>query len=363
MNDLKRPQKPYDRQNKDNFENSNDFDFQDSYLAPISEDNDLDIYSINDDYPSDLEDDFLDYEEDYSDEEETEEKRNARKLLDEQISKIKTISSETINFEEEVLNQQSEKNSNTPLEAWEEFEQGINAWDNFNQKERENIVKHYAPKIRFIALRMKAKLPKHVDLNELISSGTIGLLEALGKFKPQLAIRFDSYAESRIRGAMIDELRRQDWFPRSLRARVREIDQAVWKLENEHGKTPTTEEIAHYTGLTPKEVDLGLEALQNQLCVSLDAIQDTLSSDGGTNNEEHPFQSTVFNELINKVASIIDTLTPREKLVLSLYYNEELNMREASEVMEITEGRVSQLHAQAITRLRKIFAEKYHDSL
>ncbi len=248
-------------------------------------------------------------------------------------------------------------------EAWEQFELGLYIWEEFDKKGKENIVRHYAPKIRFIALRMKSKLPKHIELNELISSGTIGLLKALSKFKPQLAIKFDSYAESRIRGTMIDELRKMDWFPRSLRSRVREINQAVWNLEHEMGRSPTSQEIATFTGLTEKEVNIGLEALQNQLCISLDAIQDCVAGDSSNSIEENPFQSTAHQELINKVASVIDLLTPREKLVLSLYYNDELNMREAAEVMDITEGRVSQLHTQAITRLRRIFNERFQDSL
>ncbi len=248
-------------------------------------------------------------------------------------------------------------------EAWEQFELGLYVWEEFDKKGKENIVKHYAPKIRFIALRMKSKLPKHIELNELISSGTIGLLKALSKFKPQLAIKFDSYAESRIRGTMIDELRKMDWFPRSLRSRVREINQAIWNLEHEIGRSPTSQEIANFTGLSEKEVNVGLEALQNQLCISLDAIQDCVAGDSSSNIDENPFQSTAHQELINKVASVIDLLTPREKLVLSLYYNDELNMREAAEVMDITEGRVSQLHTQAITRLRRIFNERFQDSL
>ncbi len=244
-----------------------------------------------------------------------------------------------------------------------EFEKGTRAWDEFNNKEQEIIVKHYAPKIRFIALRMKGKLPKHIELNELISSGTVGLIEALKKFKPQLGIRFDSYAESRIRGAMIDELRRLDWFPRSLRTKAKEIKQAIWNLEHEIGRTPTTFELAEFTGLPEKEIESTLEAIDGQLCLSLDSIQETMASVNNSGNEENPYQSTAFAELVDKVAGLIDTLTPREKLVLSLYYNDELNMREASEVMEVTEGRVSQLHTQAINKLRKIFAEQYHDSL
>ncbi len=275
-------------------------------------------------------------------------------------SSQKNLNQNTSEEDENLLNT---TNSTPAITPWEKLEVGEKAWDDFTQGEREQIVRHYSPKIRFIASRMKAKLPKHIELTELISAGTIGLLEALGKFKPQFAIRFDSYAESRIRGAMIDELRRLDWFSRSLRARVREINQVIWRIESEQGRTPTATEISELTGINEKDVNSALEALQNHLCVSLEVIQDCVASDGGTNNEEDPYKNTAFLELVEKISSIIDTLTPREKLVLSLYYNDELNMREASEVMEITEGRVSQLHTQAITRLRRIFAEQFEDSL
>lgn len=264
-----------------------------------------------------------------------------------------TLSNENLNTSEEKI----------ATEPWEKFEQGIVIWGDFNRQEQEKIVRHYAPKIRYIAYRMKGKLPKSVELNELISSGTIGLMEALSKFKPQLAIRFDSYAESRIRGSMIDELRRLDWFPRSLRSKARQIEQANWKLEHELGRSPTTKELADFTSYEEKDVDATLEAIQGQLCVPLENIQDIIPSDGGTNNEENPYQSTAFHELLSKIAGLIETLTPREKMVLSLHYTDELNMRETAEVMEVTEGRVSQLHTQAINKLRKIFAEQYHDSL
>ncbi len=264
--------------------------------------------------------------------------------------------------EEKTEKQKKSKKEDAPLSC-QEFERGDYSWEEFNHKKQEEIVKHYSPKIRFIALRMKGKLPKHIELNELISSGTVGLLEALKKFKPQLGIRFDSYAESRIRGAMIDELRRLDWFPRSLRTKAKDIKQAIWKLEHEIGRTPTTDELAEFTGLPEKEIESTLEAIDGQLCLSLDSIQETMASVNNSGNEENPYQSAAFAELVDKVAGLIDTLTPREKLVLSLYYNDELNMREASEVMEVTEGRVSQLHTQAINKLRKAFAEQYQDSL
>lgn len=241
---------------------------------------------------------------------------------------------------------------------WEALETGATAWEAFSPAEQEAVVRHYAPKIRFLALRMKAKLPRSVEIGELISSGTLGLMEALGKFRPQLGIRFETYAESRIKGAMLDDLRRLDWFPRSLRQRVRVLDDAMRKVEHEHGRQATEEELQQMTGLEMRDVRQGLEALQNQLWVSLDAIQDTLSGDIPEGGGE-PYRDTALRELVERVAPLIDTLTPREKLVLSLYYTDELNMRETAEVLGITEGRVSQLHSQALNRLRKAFLASY----
>ncbi len=240
---------------------------------------------------------------------------------------------------------------------WEALETGATPWESFSPAEQESVVRHYAPKIRFLALRLKAKLPRSIELGELISSGTLGLMEALGKFRPQLGIRFETYAESRIKGAMLDELRRLDWFPRSLRQRVWVLDEAMRKVEHEQGRQATEDELQKITGLDMRDVRQGLEALQNQLWISLDAIQDTLSGEGPEGGE--PFRSTALQELVERVAPLIDRLTPREKLVLSLYYTDELNMRETAEVMGITEGRVSQLHSQALSRLRKEFHNLY----
>lgn len=139
------------------------------------------------------------------------------------------------------------------LEAWEKLESGKLHWSDFSLADKEKITRHYAPKIRFLALRLKTKLPRNVELSELISAGTLGLLEALGKFQPQLGIRFETYAENRIRGAMLDELRRLDWFPRSLRQRVRKLDEAMWQIEHEKGRPPTVEEIQERTGSAGQE--------------------------------------------------------------------------------------------------------------
>ena len=250
------------------------------------------------------------------------------------------------------------KKSDGQAQSWERFDSGELLWADCTPSEQESIVRHFAPKVKYLALRMKARLPRNVELSELISAGTLGLMESFGKFRPQMGIKFDTYAENRIRGAMLDELRRLDWFPRSLRRRVRTLDEAIHKLEHRNGESPSEQELSEATGLDIKEVREGLEALHNQFCLSLELIQESLSPVESASSEE-PFNQTASQELIDRVAELIEQLTPREKLVLSLYYTDELNMRETAEVMGITEGRVSQLHSQALTRLRKEFTIRH----
>lgn len=224
--------------------------------------------------------------------------------------------------------------------------------------ERQEIVRHYSPKIKLLALRLKAKLPPSVELGELVSAGALGLMEALGRFKPELGIKFETFAESRIKGAMLDELRKLDWFSRGQRHRVRVIDDAIRRMEAVSDETPTVEKLAEATGMSPKDVAQAMEAMQTQLCLSLDAITENLTSFKQQLDNE-PYKSAALKEIVDKLALLIDELTPREQLVLSLYYVEELNMRETSEVMGITEGRVSQLHSQALAKLRAKFHAQY----
>ncbi|MCG8530563.1 MAG: FliA/WhiG family RNA polymerase sigma factor [Desulfovibrionales bacterium] len=249
----------------------------------------------------------------------------------------------------------SGKNSSSSSNAWELLESGAKAWDIMSDREQECVVRHYAPKVKYLASRLKIKLPKNVELGELISAGTLGLMESLGKFNPEMGIKFDTYAENRIRGAMLDELRRLDWFPRSLRQRVRQIEEAMKAVENEKGRTATEQELEEATGLDKAGVREGLVALQSQLCLNLDLIQDTVSADELSDADSQPFKKTASKEVLYQVSQLVEQLTPREKLVLSLYYSDDLNMREAAEVMGVTEGRISQLHSQALLKLRNNF--------
>ncbi|WP_045223049.1 FliA/WhiG family RNA polymerase sigma factor [Desulfonatronum thioautotrophicum] len=254
-----------------------------------------------------------------------------------------------------ISNSSGKSCSSTP-DAWQRFENGQVAWSSATPEVRGAIVAHYASKIKIIALRMKAKLPQHIELGELLSAGSLGLIEALEKFQVAMGIKFETYAENRIKGAMLDELRRMDWFTRGLRQRVRLLEEHMRKVEQHTGRVPTAEELQVLTGLSAKDVQEGLEALQNQVCISLDGLEDHLLRSSSTTKND-PFSHTLHQQLIDKLAELIDELTPREQMVLSLYYAEELNMRETAMVMNITEGRVSQLHSQALNKLRDKFTK------
>jgi len=253
----------------------------------------------------------------------------------------------------------SGKSSSSKSTPWLSFEAGAKSWQDFSQPDRQEIVRHYSPKIKLLAMRLKAKLPPSVEMGELLSAGALGLMEALGRFKPELGIKFETFAESRIKGAMLDELRKLDWFSRGQRHRVRVVDDAIRRLESASDEVATVEKITEATGLTSKEVSQAMEAMQNQLCLSLDAITENLTSFKRQQIDNEPYKSAALKEIVDKLALLIDELTPREQLVLSLYYVEELNMRETSEVMGITEGRVSQLHSQALGKLRGKFNTQY----
>ena len=148
----------------------------------------------------------------------------------------------------------SGKNSSSKNSPWLRLEKGHTAWDDFDLRDRREIVRHYSPKIKILALRLKAKLPQSVELGELISAGGLGLMEALGRFNPELGIKFETYAENRIKGAMLDDLRRMDWFSRGQRRRIRTLEETIRRLEHETGETPNMEQLAEATGMSNREV-------------------------------------------------------------------------------------------------------------
>ena len=251
--------------------------------------------------------------------------------------------------------------SNATEPAWAILEQAGVSFAALDSAHKDGIARAFSPRIKIIALHLKAKLPGHIELSDLISAGTLGLMEALGKFQPELNIRFETFADSRIRGAMLDELRRMDWFSRGLRQRIKKLEQIIRGFEQENGHAPSRDDLLELTGQDRHELETTLEAVNSQIILSLDAIQDQWNQPRDGGNGREPFAAVAFHDIIDKLGHLIDRLGEREKLVLSLYYTEELNMKEVALALDITEGRVSQLHSQALGKLKKMFAREYGD--
>jgi RNA polymerase sigma factor for flagellar operon FliA len=226
---------------------------------------------------------------------------------------------------------------------------------------RDRLILTYAPLVKYVAGRLGSGLPAHVDESDLTSYGLLGLIGAIERFDPTREIKFETYAIARIKGAIIDELRALDWVPRSVRARARDIERAIAELESRHGRAPTDEEIAAKVGITTEELEDSLSDISRSSIAALDELW-TISGDGGDQvslldtiedtEGPDPQEALAQTELREALGDAISRLPEREKLVVTLYYYEELTLREIGEVIGVTESRVSQLHTKAILRLK-----------
>jgi RNA polymerase sigma factor for flagellar operon FliA len=232
---------------------------------------------------------------------------------------------------------------------------------NGDQRARERLVVAYSPLVKYVAGRMATGLPAHVEEGDLISYGLVGLINAIERFDLSREIRFETYAITRVRGAILDELRALDWVPRSVRARAREIERAHAKLEAKLHRVPTDEEIAGEIGLTVDELNDALLAIANSSVTALDELWAVSDASGDSvslldtlpdQNAADPEKVVDANELKDRIADAISRLPEREKLVIALYYYENLMLREIGEILGVTESRVSQLHTKAVLRLR-----------
>ncbi len=228
-------------------------------------------------------------------------------------------------------------------------------------KLRDQLIMDYSPLIRFVAQRIASRLPSNIDIEDLISSGVIGLMDAIDKYDPSRDNKFKTYAEFRIRGAILDELRSQDWVPRSVRDKAKKLDRMSQDLEQKFGRKPTDDELSQALGMAIEEFfDMNAKVRGVQL-LSIDDF-------GGTNGNaerrslldslENPNSKNPFTQLRNASARDIlrrhiDELPEKQKLVLQLYYFEDLNLKEIGRILEVTESRVSQLHTQAIEKLKR----------
>jgi RNA polymerase sigma factor FliA len=215
--------------------------------------------------------------------------------------------------------------------------------------------------VKYVAGRMSSGLPAHVEESELISYGLLGLINAIERFEPEREIKFETYAITRIKGAIIDELRSMDWVPRSVRARAREIEKVHAKLEHRLHRTPTDEEMARELGISPDDFQESLVKISNSTVVALDELWSVSDASGDQvslldtlhdPDAPDPQQLLAQSELKDRLADAISALPEREKLVIALYYYENLTLREIGEVLGVTESRISQLHTKAVLRLK-----------
>jgi RNA polymerase sigma factor FliA len=226
--------------------------------------------------------------------------------------------------------------------------------------DRDRLILTYAPLVKYVAGRLGSGLPAHVDEGDLVSYGLLGLISAIERYDPDRDIKFETYAIVRIRGSIIDELRALDWVPRSVRSRAREIERAIAELESKLGRAPTDDEIAGKIGISEEELEESLTDISRSSIAALDelwsggpdgdqvSLLDTLEDTSGT----RPSDALDETEIRETLADAIARLPEREKLVITLYYYEELTLREIGEVLSVTESRVSQLHTKAVLRLR-----------
>jgi RNA polymerase sigma factor FliA len=226
------------------------------------------------------------------------------------------------------------------------------------QSQRDRLVLHYAPLVKYVAGRVGTGLPAHVDVADLIQSGIFGLVDAIEKFEPERGLKFETYAMQRIRGAILDDLRSQDWVPRSVRSRARDVERALERLGAKLQRTPTDRELAAELKIGLAELRELYGQLQLTSVVALDeliapnkggsSLAESLPDDAA----EDPVASLVDQDSRRQLADAIAQLAERDRVVVTLYYFENLTLAEIGKVLGVTESRVCQLHTRAVLRLR-----------
>ena len=243
-------------------------------------------------------------------------------------------------------------------------------WSRLNTRERNEYIENYAPLIKYVADRLASRLPPHISKEDLVSAGILGLIDAVDKFDPTRNIQFKTYAEFRVKGAMLDELRSMDWVPRSVRKKAGQLEKAYQNLEAELGRLASDEEVAAVLNVSIEDFHRLLNEVRGVSLVDMEAFR-SLGSDQGrldffeiVADEEalNALDSLGLSEVRTVIAEAITGLPEKERLVVAMYYYDELTMKEIGEVLGYTESRISQLHTKALlrlrTRLRRYFDEK-----
>lgn len=235
----------------------------------------------------------------------------------------------------------------------------------FTEKDKQQLIVEYTPLIKLIAQKIVSKLPPNVDIDDLISSGVIGLMDAIDKYDPTRDNQFKTYAEFRIRGSILDELRSQDWVPRSIREKTKLLEKTYRRLEQKHGRSVTVREVARCLKMNMTEFyDLRSDASAISL-VSLEDVrqfpfQDRKSLIGMLEDmrSNNPHFQANLKDLKKAVQGALRELPENERMVLALYYYEDLNLKEIGAVLDVTESRVSQIHSKAVLNLQAKIQKK-----
>lgn len=227
--------------------------------------------------------------------------------------------------------------------------------------ERDQLVTQYAALVKRIAYHLMAKLPASVQVDDIIQNGMLGLLDAINRYEDGLGAQFETYAVQRIRGAMLDGLRENDWLPRSLRRDMRRIEGAVHALEQKHGRAPSEKELAEALDMPLPEYQKMLQEARGYQLVYFEDFKEEQGDDyldrHFGDSEHDPLETLLNKNMRDVLVKAIEDLPEREKMVMGLYYEEELNLREIGEILGVSESRVCQLHSQAVARLRSRMAE------
>jgi RNA polymerase sigma factor FliA len=225
-----------------------------------------------------------------------------------------------------------------------------------NESEVERCIVQFAPLVKRLAHYMMASLPPSVELDDVIQSGMLGLLDAAKRFKDTYGAQFETYAVQRIRGAMLDGLRQSDWLPRGLRKSLRQVESMVSKLEQRHGRPPSEQELADALNMPLAEYQQLLQDARGYQLVSSEDLQghgdESFLDHYYPDDHPDPLQSLLDDDQRRTLVAAIEDLPDREKKVMGLYYEHEMNLREIGDVLGVSESRVCQLHSQAIARLR-----------
>ena len=218
---------------------------------------------------------------------------------------------------------------------------------------RNEIAEHYLQLVKIVCARLAVSLPPHLDKDDLLSSGFFGLLDAINRFDPTRNVKFETYAGVRIRGAILDYLRSKDWIPVTTRRQIRKYEQTVGKLESQFGRSATDREIAQALNISLDELQTLIKQCNSATVIPLEEYLQTNTAEAVDTN---PANSTDFFELKETLAKAVERLPQKERTVISLYYYEELTLKEIATILKLSEARISQLHTKAILRMRTCLA-------